>query len=77
MFNCCHGWYVNMWERQCWPSFQCDSTKHVQITGEHTIVMIFGKIINYGVLIYADYVVHLNHENKYLRKYNFPIDSCL
>ena len=49
----------------------------VQITGEHTILMIFGKIINRGVVIFTDYVVHLNHENKYLRKYNLPIDSCL
>ena len=31
-------------------------------------------IFNRGVLIFADFVVHINHENKNLTKYNFPID---
>jgi len=30
--------------------------------------------INLEVLIFMDFVVHLNHENKNLTKYNFPID---
>jgi len=34
-------------------------------------------IFNYGVLIFADFVVHSNHENKNQTKYNFPIDRCL
>jgi hypothetical protein len=34
-------------------------------------------IINRGVLIFVDFLVHLNHENKNLMKYNFPIDCCL
>ena len=35
------------------------------------------NIINRGVLIFVDFVVHLNHENKNLTKCNFPIDCCL
>ena len=31
---------------------------------------------NHGVLIFADFEVHLNHETKNPTKYNFPID-CL
>jgi hypothetical protein len=34
-------------------------------------------IINHGVLIFADFVVDLNHENKNPTKYYFPIDCCL
>ena len=34
-------------------------------------------IINRGVLIFADFVVHSNHENKNSTKYNFPIDCYL
>jgi hypothetical protein len=34
-------------------------------------------IINLGVLIFADFVVHLNHENKNSSKNNFPIDCYL
>ena len=30
-------------------------------------------LINHGNLIFADFVVHLNHENKNPTKYNFPI----
>jgi hypothetical protein len=30
--------------------------------------------IYYGVLIFADFVVHLSHENKNHTKYNFSID---
>jgi len=34
-------------------------------------------IINRGVLIFADFVVHLNHENKNQAKYNFTTDGYL
>jgi hypothetical protein len=34
-------------------------------------------IINRGILIFADFVVHLNQENKNRAKYNFPVDCCL
>jgi hypothetical protein len=34
-------------------------------------------IINHGVLIFADFVVDLNHENKNPTKYYFPIDCCM
>ena len=34
-------------------------------------------LINHGNLIFADFVVHLNRENKNPTKYNFPIDCCL
>jgi hypothetical protein len=34
-------------------------------------------IINRGVLIFADFLVHLNHENKNLTKYSFPIDCWM
>jgi hypothetical protein len=37
----------------------------------------FEIIINLGVLIFADFVVHLNHENKNSSKNNFPIDCYL
>jgi hypothetical protein len=40
--------------------------------------MIYCKIIiNRGVLIFTNYVVHLNHENENPTKYNFPIDCFL
>jgi hypothetical protein len=34
-------------------------------------------IINRGVLIFTDFMVLLNHENKNPTKYNFLIDCCL
>ena len=34
-------------------------------------------LINRRVLIFAAFIVHLNHENKNPIKYNFPIDCCL
>ena len=34
-------------------------------------------IIKCGVLIFTNFVVHLNHENKNPMKYNFYIDCCL
>jgi len=34
-------------------------------------------IINRGVLIFADFIVHLNNENKHPTKCNFPINCCL
>jgi len=34
-------------------------------------------IINRGVLIFVNFLVHLNHENKNPMKYNFPIDFYL
>ena len=34
-------------------------------------------IINRGVLIFVDFMVHLNHENKNPMKYNFLTDCCL
>jgi hypothetical protein len=33
--------------------------------------------INCGVLIFTDFMVHLNDENKNPTKYNVPIDSCM
>ena len=33
--------------------------------------------INRGILIFVDFVVNLNHENKNPTKYNFSIDCCL
>ena len=33
-------------------------------------------IINRGVLIFADFMVHFNHENKSSTKYNFSVDCC-
>lgn len=33
-------------------------------------------IVNRGVLIFADFVVHLNHEIKNPAKYNFLNDCC-
>ena len=34
-------------------------------------------IIKPEVLIFMDFVVHLNYKNNNLAKYNFPIDCCL
>jgi hypothetical protein len=34
-------------------------------------------IINCGVLIFTDFMVHLNDENKNPTKYNVPIDCCM
>ena len=34
-------------------------------------------IINCGVLIFTDFMVHLNHEHKNPMKYNFSIDCCI
>ena len=34
-------------------------------------------VINCGVLIFANFEVHLNHENKNLTKYKLPIYCCL
>ena len=34
-------------------------------------------IINHGILIFADFVVNLNHKNKNPTKYNFHIYYCL
>ena len=48
------------------------------INAESLLIYIYCEIIiNRGVPISADFVVHLNHENKNPTKCNFPIDCCL
>jgi hypothetical protein len=41
------------------------------------IVKYFEIIINRGVLFFADFVIHLNHENKNPTKCNCTIDCFL
>ena len=47
----------------------------IRFNAKHFSEIIYCEfIISRGVLIFADFVVHLNHENKIQTKYNFPID---
>jgi hypothetical protein len=57
-----------------------DNSFHIHVKVQNLVNLLYtctDNIINCRVLIFTDFVVHLNHKNKNPTKYNFPIDCCL